>query len=215
MFELLIKVLSFGIASAMSPIIFGFTIATLLSKEHPIKKTFAVLLGGVLASIIIIVLALSVQEVQNSASTPRLSYVDDMLIGTFFFLFGVKTLASKDSQVQKEPKKIGFFKLFLLGFIANITNFDAVLLNFASLDQIFESSVAALWKLALILIAEFFFLSPILVPLAFFVAKPKQANKLLTPLKEIMIKYSNLIVGAILIVFGIYFIWNGALLLIG
>jgi len=209
---LFLSILPLALASVLSPGILAVSIA-LLSRKNTSAAT-ALLLGGVLVALLLACAgALAAQEDDKVAESlgfqPR---AIDFALGIFILAFGIKVLLEKpkkDTAPAGAKKAHGFCKWLAISFIGNITNFDAVLLNLAAMREIFNSTAALAYKLALVAFCDFFFIAPALVPLAFYLAAPAKAQRALEPVGKWMQKYGRYLVGAIFVIFGAYLVSKG------
>jgi len=213
MFETFAAVLPLAIASAASPVILGVSI-TLLSKKN-FGAAAAFLAGGVLVAAILALAGVSIaagdDKVAESVGLPATSI--DLAIGLLLLVFGIKVLFEKPKKRDEIPQAgsahRGNLKWLAIGFIGNITNFDAVLLNLAAVREIFNSALSTMPKLELLSFCDFFFLAPALVPIAFYTFAPEASQKFLVPVGSAMKKYGQYVVGAIFIIFGAVLIMKG------
>jgi len=206
---LFLSILPLAVASAASPIILGVSIALLARKNT--SAAIALLLGGAIVALLLAAMGMSVAAEDDKAAEalgfqPRAA---DIAIGALLLAFGIKELFEKPKQEQaptgaKKPR--GFFKWLAISFIGNITNFDAVLLNLAAVREIFNSTAALAYKLALVSFCDFFFIAPALLPIAFYCLMPEKSEQMLAPVGKWVQKYGHLLVGAIFIIFGAYLI---------
>jgi len=212
MLEVFAKVLPLAIASAASPVILGVAIA-LLSKKN-FGGAAAFLLGGVLVAIILAAAGATIAAGDDKAAE-SLGYPPsafDVAVGALLLLFGINVFFEKPSEKRNMPDGKGgrhMAKWLAIGFIANITNFDAVLLNVTAVREIFNSGIATAPKLELLAFADFFFLLPALLPVAVYVIAPSAAQRMLSPVGDAMNRYGRYVVGVIFIAFGAYMIMNG------
>ncbi len=206
MMELFASILPLALASALSPIILAVSIA-LLAKGNT-KAAAALVSGGLLAALAIAVAGASVAEEDDKAAE-ALGFkpgAADLFFGLIFLAFGAKIFLEKPGSGLKAGagKNRGALGWLAISFAGNITNFDAVLLNFAAVRQIFNSTAAPLYKMSLLAFCDFFFVAPALVPLLVYYAAPKKCEKLLAPVGAWMGKYGHYLVGLIFMLFSLY-----------
>lgn len=214
MYEILIKVVPLAVASTMSPVVLGIAVALLAGKNNQIKRTLAFFLGAIITVIILALVGsflggggadAGIKAIHPSASM-------DLVLGVLFIAFGVmsgRPSKEKGPMVNKEGKKPGLVKWFVIGFLTNILNFDAVLLNITAVKEVFQSGIAFGQEIAVTLLCDLFFLLPVLVPLSVYLVYPQKAKKLLAPLGGLMKKYGNYLAMAIFFVFGAYLLMRG------
>ncbi|MCX6769639.1 MAG: GAP family protein [Candidatus Micrarchaeota archaeon] len=208
MLETFAKILPLAIASAASPVILGVSIALLSRKNF--GSALAFLAGGLVVALILAAVGMSIAANDDKVAEGmgRPPTVIDLAVGVLFLLFGAKILLEKPSE-KKEIQTAGkgmrhHAKWFFIGFVGNLTNFDAVLLNLAAIREIFNSSIATMPKLELLGFCDFFFLLPALAPIAAYLIAPQASQKVLLPVGNAMNRYGKYVVGAIFILFGIY-----------
>ncbi len=204
------KVVPLGIASAMSPVVFGIALALLVAKEHTRLRMAAYFAG---ALVTVIILALVGSAVGSGALEGAGLPADvDLLLGILLIVFAVKTGLEKGEKKRKVNAEGGpahLLKWFAIGFVVNITNLDAVLLNLTAVKEIFEAGVGFGYEMGLVAVCDLFFLSPILVPVVVYALMPKAAERVLKPIGASLEKYGRYIVSLIFLIFGIYLISKG------
>jgi threonine/homoserine/homoserine lactone efflux protein len=207
MLELSAKVLALAIASAMSPGLLAVAIYLLAGKNSPKARAFAFMMGGVVVALILAGVAFAAVSEASSGRTPRIPAYIDIALGVLFILFAAKQVLVKEGdapRLEEASQKPSLLKWFLIGFIANITNFDAVLLNITAVKEIVEAGVGRFYGLLLISMADLFFILPVLLPLAICVVAPERTEKMLSPVGAWMKKYGRYLVAAIFFIFGVY-----------
>jgi hypothetical protein len=196
----------------LSPGILAASIALLARKDT--GAAAALFLGGVIVALLLAGAGIFIAQDDDQAAEalgfqPRAA---DIAIGALLAAFGIKVVLEKPSQEQPlagAKKPLGFFKWLAISFVGNITNFDAVLLNLAAVREIFNSTAALAYKLALVAFCDFFFVAPALLPLVFCLAAPEKSARMLEPVGKWMQKYGRLLAGAIFIIFGAYLVMRG------
>ena len=209
MLELLIKVVALGIASAMSPVILGITL-TLLARQGAGSQAFALLAGGAVAALLLIAAGYLVAT-GSLHGTPGETASADLAIGVLMLAFGLKSVLAKDSDGKRNVKSGGAspLKWLFIGFVLNIANTDAVLLNFTAAKTIFQDAASPAYQLALVLVADLFYLLPCLLPILVYMLRPKAAKKALEPVAGWMERHGGLVTGAIFLIFGLYLLSRG------
>ncbi len=217
MLDLLFKVILLGIASTVSPVIFGVILSLLAAKHYPKQRALACFAGGVLTVLIISSAGWAIGSDALSFGdgfSHYLGYVD-ILLGVLFIIFAVSSLIAKK---EKKPKGLKtdektalphLKKWFAIGFLLNITNFDAVLLFFTEAREIFQASILFLDKLLLLILGSLFFLLPALLPILVYITMPKKSEQILKPIGKIMEKYGKYLVAVIFLAFGVYLLYRG------
>ncbi|NYZ77723.1 GAP family protein [Candidatus Micrarchaeota archaeon] len=217
MFDLLLKVIVLGIGSTVSPVIFGVIISLLAGKHYPKQRALACLGGAVLTALIISIAGWAIGgDVLNLGAgfTSGLRYFD-ILLGTMFLLFALSSLVARR---EKKPHEIiaeekaqspRLVKWFVVGFILNITNFDAVLLYFTEVKEIFQAGTAFAAQLLLDLLGGLFFVLPSLLPILVYITMQERAERVLKPIGVFLEKYGRYPVAVIFLVFGAYLLYRG------
>lgn len=213
MAELLIKILPLQLATTLSPGIFALTIVLFAKKKYAIGRGLALLLGSILVVIFLSFVGLKTGQSVTTVSThSRISVIIDFVLAILFLYFGIRGLIKPDRE-RKEPAEENparhFGKWFVIGFVISITNFDAVLLNFAAAKEIGTASIDLINKITLLFIGVIFFVLPILMPLIFYIILPTLAQKILAPINTFLLKFGRYLVSAIFIIFAVYLIYKG------
>jgi hypothetical protein len=214
-FELLIKVIPLGIGSTISPVVFGIALTLLAGKHYPKQRTFAYLLGAVITVVILAVVGMLIGSgsVAGAALAPSASI--DVLIGFLLIIFGIRALTAKPKgekpgvALGHEKASPQLAKWFLIGFIVNITNFDAVVLNVTAVKEIFGSGAGPSYEIILTIICDLLFLLPVLLPIFVYLLMPNTARKILEPIRSAAEKYGKYILVLIFFIFGIYMLSKG------
>ncbi|MCL5795098.1 MAG: GAP family protein [Patescibacteria group bacterium] len=214
MIEVLIKILPLDIASTISPIILALTIALLAKKDYGYRRALALCGGSIIVVIILATLGLKTgQNIQDINNNNLRDNIVDLILAILFLYFGIKSLIHQDKQsnpkISLKNQSAQLIKWFSIGFIINITNFDAVILNFSAAKEIGQATINAVQKIILLVIDGLFFISPIIVPLAVYSLMPKLAQKILIPIDLFLTKYGRYIVGVIFIGFAIFLFYRG------
>lgn len=217
--QLLASVLLLGIASTLSPGILAITLSLLSSRRYPMQNALS-FLAGMLPTVLIIALACagSTEFALKYERDPNVLSKIDFFLGALFMLFALLPWVLKGRQDAKLPKQEGTSRAhrgrwFLLGFILTITNFDAVLFYATAIKEISASATAFAYQLLLASAGALFFLLPALLPIALFAFLPKKAEKILSPIRSFMEKYGQILVSAVFLGFGIYFLLRSQALL--
>jgi len=213
MLDLLFKVIALGIGSTISPVVFGLILA-LLAGKYPEKRSLAFILGAVLSAIIVILAGyeIGIHGIPGVAFSNELAYVD-VGLGVLFVFFGILSLTSKMEKAKISVHSSNIFRWFAIGFVIDITNFDAVLLLFTESKEIFQSGVLPIYKILLAVLGALFYLLPALLPFIVYLMMKEKAEKILKPLGTAMKKYGKYLAFAIFMIFGIYMLYRGLMLL--
>ncbi|MFH1222552.1 MAG: GAP family protein [Candidatus Micrarchaeota archaeon] len=211
MLDLLLKVLALGFASMMSPVIFALALALLASASYPLRRTFAYLGGNLVSAILITAAGLFLGGHALALPRAQVVYID-ATFGVICLIFAalpwLLKQKEKKPEVAGEKKQPQLLKWLLAGFVLSITNLDAAFLYLTEVREIFQSSAAFIYKIALSAVGAAFFLMPVLLPLAVYLLMPEQANRALKPIGEKMRKYGDYIGTAVFLVFGFYLLYR-------
>jgi len=205
--------MSFG--EMFSPGIIALVILALGNKINPKQKVIYFLLGDVLVALILGYIGFAIGKGIISITKP--GNIFDIIFGIILILFGLKSIFFKDkhdenhAEVKKEENKSGnrYLLWFLLGFVINITNFDAAMLYLTSLKEIGEAAMSDLEKTIAILICAIFYLSPALIPYLIYLMFPEKSQSILEKINKKVIKYGRYLLGIIFLGFGIYLLYKG------
>lgn len=211
MLQLILKMLPLELASALSPGILAFALIILSGNLHPKLKCFVFFLGNFLVAIMIAAFGLSAGGgITDSENPTLLSAIIDLIFATLFFFYGIYILLKpeKPAKIQGDPNNL-YLKLFIFGFLIAITNLDAVILYLTATKEIGISPLSFIDKIIAVFIGLFFFVSPALIPLLFYIIAPNLAGRVLEPINKFTHKYARYIVGIIFIIFSIYFYIKG------
>ncbi|MGV8176483.1 MAG: GAP family protein [Candidatus Bilamarchaeaceae archaeon] len=214
MFALLLRILTLGVASAMSPVLLAVAVSLLSGKDSPKQKTAALLLGTIVTVLILVFIGVNVgHEVAKEDQTPGgLSTPADFVLGVIFIVFGFLTLRHKDGEssgASAGKKGKGLLKWFAIGFLGSLTNLDANLFFLTAIKETFQTQIPLLPKALFASLSVLFYLLPVLLPLCLYALYPERAQKLLAPVRGFMVRYGAPFVAAVFLVFGAYLIASG------
>lgn len=161
MFGLLIKIIPLALASTLSPLILGLTTILLGYKEHPKRKVLALLAGSILAVAILTFLGFYLGTNFSGSRNYKYHSLVDLIFGAILIIFAVKTLISSSQKEKSRAETIQdrsqLLKWFILGFIINITNLDAVILYLTQIREIYQASIEIVSKIIINTISILFF----------------------------------------------------------
>lgn len=212
--SLVITVLLLGLASALSPGLLAITLAFLSSKHHQKSKAIAFLFGGIVTAVLLLFVGMNIDDLSDGLfQFFQPTGTGTLVLGALMVIFGVYSLIQKNDPVKTNlSSKPEYFKIALFGFIVNITNLDAVLLNFTAIREIDNAHLSLIPETILVLIADFFFVSPVLIPLLIYMFYPEKSKILLEPIGDYMRKYGKYLVAAIFIGFGLLLLSRAGIL---
>lgn len=213
MIALLIKILPLQLATTLSPGIFALTLILFTKNKYAIGRVLALLLGSIFVAILLGFAGLKTgQSITAFSAHSRISVIIDFILAILFLYFGIRGLVKperekKESLGENPTRQLG--KWFVIGFVISITNFDAVLLNFAAAKEIGTAGIILFDKIILLFVGVIFFVLPILIPFIFYLALPSLAQKILAPINTFLVKFGRYLVSAIFIIFAFYLIYKG------
>jgi len=202
------------VASTLSPGILALAVILLSKKKFGVSQTFALLVGSLITTAIIIIGGLIIgQKIQDPTGKNIVDNIIDLVLAAVFLYFGIASFLHKDD--DSKEKKLGheetrkFWMWLGIGFAISITNFDAVLFDIAAAKEVGQAALNTGQKTIILFIEAFFFNLPILLPFILYLIMPNTARKILDPLNVFLTKYGRFIVGAIFLIFGIYLAYKG------
>jgi len=217
MIDIVAKVILLGLASAISPVIFGAGVSLLAGRRSPKARAFSFLAGSGMVVLILGIVGSTIGTGTISVGKPS-SYetgIVDLLVGFLLMLFGIKCALPKrkektpgisDSTETTGPRIV---RWFILGFALNITNLDAVMLNLTATKEVFQSGIFPIYKLLLTFVCDLFFLAPALLPVVIYLIMPNRASGTLHRIGLAEEKYGNYILMIIFLAFGMYLLSKG------
>jgi threonine/homoserine/homoserine lactone efflux protein len=211
MLEILVQIIPLSIASTLSPGIVAIMVALLCGKNRPMLKALAFAFGGLLS---VLVLTSGVVSVLNGANPPAILKSPEFAIvfGVVLVLFGIHSAFEKpygEKEIETKKRKFAIPLLIALGFLVNITNFDAVLLYLTELKMIYFAGLADNREIILTSFCAFMFLLPSTFPIIARLAFPASSQEILDHVRKLLKKYGNALMAGLFIIFGLVFIWKG------
>lgn len=214
MTAIFLKVMPLFLASTLSPGILALTVILLSQKKSGVSRTFALLLGSIITSTILIAVAFYVGHIINDPSnTKSIDNIVDIVLGVLFVYFGIKAILVKDDHAKTKQisanQSHDLLKWLLIGFIVSITNFDSIVFTMTATKEIAQAAISGAMKMLLLVIGIFFFNLPIIFPFAMYLIAPKAVDKILIPINKFLTKYGRYIVASIFLIFAVYLFYNG------
>lgn len=211
MFALLAKIIPLGFASALSPGILALVVY-MMGKKHARPRIFAMFCASIIVVAAIIVLGFLAGSTTTKSGEPTtVSSIIDITFGVLFLYFALKELLNKERKLKESQEDLGpqFMKWFIIGFLINVTNFDAVFLAFTSAKEIGSAEINILNKIIAAIINAFFFSLPVTLPVIIYLMMPKIATVALAKLNRFLVRYSKYIIFAMFAIFGVIFLYRG------
>jgi len=211
MFEILSKIIPLDLASTLSPGIFALTIILLGNKSYSMLRTLSMFFGTLLVGVGIALLGYFLGQAAPTGIKQNItSSVVDIILGSFFIIFGIKTLFLKERKIKfKEGQNPQIIKWFIVGLIISATNFDALFLSLTAAKEVGGTEINILEQIILLVVNVLFFTLPTTLPLLLTIFLPRFAHSILTSINVFVLKYSKYIVCLLFIIFGIIFIYRG------
>ncbi len=217
MLEILSSIIPLDIASIISPGIFALAIFLLSNKVHPREKLISFFSGSLLAGIIVTLIGFSLgQNILMDKRKAGTSAITDLIIGAICIFFTLKSLKARDKKIKlhNNPQGKKLLRWFIIGFLASITNLDAVFLNMTAAKEVgVAEQISLMLKSFLLCFNLFFFTLPITLPVILYLLFPTAAKKSLSKINFYLIKYGRYIVAIIFFIMGIVFLRRGIIFL--
>ena len=214
MLSLIFKLLPFLVVGLASPALISFCIV-LLSSRKPLQTTLSFVLGAAAILLTLGAIVLVAFDGKLIFRSPDIGQTISLILGGVFILLAIKyylNVPDPDAPPPHWLEKIDTItplQAFLLGLLLIGTNLKVLGAFIFGLNQIVQARVSLGVGLVLVVLVLLCVLSGLLAPIVVYVHNPAEANQVLGRLKEKVIDASRVLLAAILLVLGIYFVIEG------
>ncbi len=215
----LTQILPLALAAAVSPTALMGIILILSVSKKPKLQGFGYYLGALFLILIVVVIGMLLGAGISSTTSkpgPILAIVD-VVLGIILLLLGIMRIRKpqkvanpvleNDSKIPSNT--VTLIKGFSFGFGMFLINFSTTILVLDAGKEIAVSSADLMGKLIIIIILTIITLLVCEVPLLLYILFPEKANDILSNVNKWMQKNSHYLMGIVIIVIGVYLVFNG------
>jgi hypothetical protein len=216
--ELFRTVLPLALGAAISPTVLTVAVLTLSSRDRPVARGFAYLVGFLLVLGVYTALGLTVLDRvhhQPSASERAVSDAVDVVIGLVLFALAIRAIVrhrgGDDGDTPKPPKQhhASVGASFVAGVVMMLTNITTIVLYIPAMRDINHSDVSTTDKAVVVVVALLITSLPALAPLLVRIVAPGPSVRMLTSLNAAITRHQHAVVVGVEIVFGVYLLLKG------
>ncbi len=214
--QLFARLLPLAVATAISPGVLAVSLVLLGGKSIPKLRTLALLSGAIAAALAATVVGLLIGGGATAVAGPKTNPVIDLIVGGLLLLVAIAGLVMRPAhsggflaRLDARPRRRQLAICFAAGLLAIAANPSTVIPLVAAIRLVGKAALSwELTSLALGLVWVLVLL-PILLPLVLYVADPRTAARILTPISAAATKYGSYLGAAICAVIGIVLLHDG------
>lgn len=196
-----LAILPFALASAVSPLLFTFSLLVASQKEKSLLKSLLFILGaGIAISLVGFIIFFLLAKLSPSTTfKPRDAYID-LIIGVVLVLFAARQFIVKKPKGKKPSRNISLLGALSIGFGFMLANTSTIIMYFpaAHVASFYSTSI----KFSLLAIMVVFSLVPAIVPPA--LLKLIRSEKTIESIKSFVNAKGRYIIAIVFAVLGIF-----------
>lgn len=211
------KVLPLALGAAISPVLLLLQVATLASKNYPLRRALLILASSsAVTAIVIIAISLTNQQ-STTTSAPQESIHGwiEIVLATLLAANALRIILAppSDTEVKAKPDeanpRLHPVRYLLLGLAAMVTNFTTIVLLIPAVHEVVTAPISNSDQVVLLisvgLLVEFVAFFPIIVV----VAAGKKGPVMLDRLSNFLHRHRHRIAIVVSLVFAIYLAYSG------
>jgi threonine/homoserine/homoserine lactone efflux protein len=221
--SLLIQIIPLSWAAAVSPTALSLFLVMMSLTDNRKLAGLSFYLGAIVVLLVTVFIGIVLGNSLTSSghSDPATIAAIDLFLGAILVLLGIRNLFSKGHEnsagalfkylnVENITSNFSKFRrFFTVGFLTFLINFSTAIFVLAAGRQIGLANAGVGPEIAAILVLTIITLVVVEVPLIFFLALPKTADKVVEPINQWIKKNGNNLIAAFLIAIGLFVIYNG------
>lgn len=198
-----------GLGAAVSPVAVMVLVSMMMTK-NPKRNSLLFLAGYTLALLAIGVLVVALLPLGGSGKKSAVDGYIDLALGILCLVaIPLTLLGGKKKKEKKSEGELNPLKAFSLGIITMVPNSSTLVIFIAGLHMIIAAHLEFADEVISVALLTLVTLLTLLIPIAFYLAFPEKAQKVLVPLKDWLARNKKLIGAAIFLVFGVYLLIKG------
>jgi cytochrome c biogenesis protein CcdA len=210
MLQLLPRLIVVGLGASVSPVAVTVLIS-LMFRKKPVKNALLFLLGFSLVLIGMGVAGLLLLHLGlHHKKTAADGYVD-IALGALCLLMIPFAWKKKSRQEKPEAGDMKAAEAFTLGCATMLVNFTTIPIYIGGLHMISDARLPFFDDVLAMIVLTFVTLLTLIIPIVAYVAFPRTAEKALSDVRAWLFKNQKVIRVAILLIFGIYLLIKGLL----
>ena len=213
-----------ALAAAVSPTVLTFAIFILSADYYPRARAGAFTVGFVAAVIVIGALAVGGSAaVAAPKHSSTFSAWLDIAIGLLLVAAGVRRFfappkpenKAKEEEVQAKPSSLSakLVEAAGLGVFFAVTDVTSLVFYLAAAKQTADANLPEVEQIVAMSVVAFGFAAPIVLPLLTTFVAPATSQKFLHATNQALKKYGHLVMAPIALLFGVYLLYKGGLVL--
>jgi len=190
----------------------------LAQSDRPIAGSW-IFTGGAafLVTVVSTVILLALWGTNPADSSSDVSAYVDIGLGTIFLVLGILAIFGNETPEKETARRArlkglasaNLARLFAVGIIAQVINFDALTVFSAGLKEIVEDDISPGEAAVVVFVGMTVMLIPYYGPALFYQLRPERARLMLTPMTEWLLAHSKPMEVTVGIGFGVVFLVKG------
>lgn len=218
--NLLLEIVPIALAAAISPTSFALLIVLLSLSKRPKTSGAGFLLGSTLIILIAALLGMVAAEgfLLTRPEPGQLKSWIDLLLGILVLFYGFKILLNKNAWFEDKELELPtnnksatseFISSLFLAMGLFVLNFITTALVFLGGSKIAAAGLGWIGTIISLLVLMAITLSMVALPVLIYFLTPQKADKILFKLNKWIKKNGHYLTAILIIVIGVYFIFNG------
>lgn len=217
--NLLTVVVPIGLVASLSPTTFTVMILLMAFSKKPKTNGLGFFIGSLLIILLAALLGLFAAEGTSLITNTDINVLPgwiNLILGIFLLYYGIKIFIKKDYGINEEKNSFkdkysafGFRSSVLLAMGLFSLNLITTILVFFASSQIATSNVNWIGKITSLILLIVITLLLIEIPLMMYVLSPQKADDILYRLNSWIQKRGHYLTAGLVIIIGIYILFNG------
>lgn len=219
--NLLLEIIPIALVAAISPTSFALVIVSLSLSKRPKTSGTGFLMGSSLVILVAALLGMAAAEsafLLTRAEPGPLKIWIDVLLGIIVLYYGLKILLKKNAWFEEKELELPlnnksatseFFNSLFLAMGLFALNFITTALVFLGGSKIAAAGLGWLGTIISLVVLMAITLSMVALPVLIYFLAPQKADNILSKLNKWIKKNGHYLTAILVIILGLYFIYNG------
>lgn len=218
--NLLSVIVPLSLVASLNPTTFTIMILLMSFSKKPKTNGLGFFIGSLLIIVLAALLGLFAAEGASVITNTDINVLPgwvNLILGIFLLYFGIKISIKRDYEINYEKKENSFDKYSTFGFRSSALlamglftlNLITTILVFFGSSQIAASNVNWIGKIISLILLVVITLLLVEIPLIIYILSPQKADNILSRLNSWIQKRSHYLTACLVIIMGIYILYNG------
>lgn len=208
MSSLLPKIIVMGLLAAVSPVSLMVLIAVML-KKHPLRNGIFFVIGFTIALVAIGVIFGFVLHASGSGGSSHVDEYIDIALGVVCLAFIPLAFRKRKDTSAEGPGELSPVRATITGAVVMAINVSTIMAYLAGVHAIAQAAVSGVDDVIAVAILTVVTLTTLLIPLLLYALFPAKAEKVLTAMREWLVRHGKWLSAGILLVFAVYLLVKG------